>query len=317
MARIGDRGEMEAFVRSIELGGFSAAARELKLTPSALSKLVSRLEGTLKVRLLNRTTRKLTPTAEGELFLARCRRILAELDDAETEVGRSRERPRGRLRMNVGVGFGTHQLVPALPRFFERYPEVQLELAVEDRVIDLHKEGVDIAVRAGAPSDLSLVARKICEVERVVCASPAYLARHGAPRSLEELRKHDCITLAGTHAPLRHWKFDTPSGQQVVEVAGSIVLNNAECLLRLALLGLGIVHTNEFIVGDDLRKGTLVKVLPEFHCAEPVPMMALYPHERHRLPRVAAMLDFLIESFAHQPWRSAPRARARRRIKAD
>src|SRR5882672_3048091 len=186
---------MEAFVRSIELGGFSAAARELKLTPSALSKLVSRLEGTLKVRLLNCTTRKLTPTAEGELFLARCRRILAELDDAETEVGRSRERPRGRLRMNVGVGFGTHQLVPALPRFCERYPEVELELAVEDRVIDLHKEGVDIAVRAGAPSDLSLVAREICEVERVVCASPAYLARHGAPRSPEELRKHNCITL--------------------------------------------------------------------------------------------------------------------------
>lgn len=304
MARIGDRGEMEAFVRSVELGGFSAAARELKLTPSALSKLVSRLEGSLKVRLLNRTTRKLTPTAEGELFLARCRRILAELDDAETEVGRSRERPRGRLRMNVGVGFGTHQLVPALPRFFQRYPEVQLELGIEDRVVDLHKEGIDIAVRAGPPTDLSVVARKICEVERVVCASPEYLARHGEPRTPNDIRRHNCITLTATQSSSQ-WKFDTPAGRQVVDAAGTITVNNAECLLRLALLGVGIVRTNEFIVGDALRAGTLVRVLAEFHCAEPVPMMALYPHERHRLPRVAAMLDFLVESFAHQPWRSA------------
>jgi DNA-binding transcriptional LysR family regulator len=318
MARIGDRGEMEAFVRSIELGGFSAAARELKLTPSALSKLVSRLESSLKVRLLNRTTRKLTPTAEGELFLARCRRILAEMEDAENEVGGSRDRPRGRLRMNVGVGFGTHQLVPALPRFFERYPEIQLELGVEDRVVDLQKEGIDIAVRAGPPpGDLALVARKICEVERVVCAAPKYLARHGAPRSPDDLAHHNCIMLAGTYG-FRQWKFDTPSGRRVVDVAGGITVNNAECLLRLALLGVGIVRTNEFIVGDDLRKGTLVRVLPEFHCAEPVPMMALYPHMRHRLPRVAAMLEFLVESFGHAPWRakSAPAAASRRRRSA-
>jgi DNA-binding transcriptional LysR family regulator len=303
MARIGDRGEMEAFVRSIELGGFSAAARELKLTPSALSKLVGRLESSLKVRLLNRTTRKLTPTAEGELFLTRCRRILAEMEDAESEVGRSREQPRGRLRMQVGVGLGAHVLVPALPRFFERYPEVQLELGVEDRVVDLQKENVDISVRVGPPSDLSVVARRIGEVERVVCASPEYLARHGTPRSPDELVRHNCIVVAGTFS-LRQWLFETPSGRRVVEVAGTISVNNAECVLQLVRMGLGIVRLNEFIVSEDLRKGTLVRVLPDMHCAEPLPIMALYPHMRHRLPRVAAMLEFLVESFAQAPWRA-------------
>jgi len=317
VTRIGDRGEMEAFVRSIELGGFSAAARELKLTPSALSKLVSRLEGALKVRLLNRTTRKLTPTAEGELFLARCRRILAEMEDAESEVGRSRERPRGKLRMNVGVGFATHQFVPALPRFFERYPEVQLELAVEDRVVDMQKENIDITVRAGPPADLSVVARKICEVERVVCASPAYLARHGAPRSPDELLRHNCIFVAGTFAR-NQWAFETPAGRRVIEIGGAVTVNNADCVLQLVRMGFGIVRLNEFIVADDLRRRTLVRVLPEFHCAEPVPMHALYPHMRHRLPRVAAMLDFLVESFAHAPWRakSAPAGVSPRRRSA-
>ena len=312
MARIGDRGEMQAFVRSIELGGFSAAGRELKLSPSALSKLVTRLEDALGVRLLNRSTRKLTPTAEGELFLARCRRILAEMEDAETELSGRRERPRGRLRMNVGVGFGTHQLVPALPRFFERYPEIELDLGIEDRVVDLQKENFDIAVRAGPPpADAPLVARKICEVERVVCASPKYLARHGTPRSPDDLSRHRCLTVSGAYASAQ-WTFDSPEGRRVLEVTSVVTVNNADCLLRLAVLGVGIVRTNEFIVGGDLRKGTLVRVLEDHHCAQTVPMMALYPHMRQRLPRVAAMLDFLVESFAHAPWRAKRRPSSRR-----
>lgn len=308
MTRIGDRGEMEAFVRSVELGGFSAAARELKLTPSALSKLVTRLESALRVRLLNRTTRKLMPTAEGELFLARCRRILAEMEDAESEVGRSREKPRGRLRMNVGVGFASHVFVPALPRFFARYPEVQLELAVEDRVVDLQKENIDICVRAGPPSDLSVVARKIFEIERVVCAAPQYLARHGMPRTPDDLLRHNCIAVAGTFSR-NQWTFETPAGRSVIEIGGAVTANNADCVLQLVRMGLGIVRLNEFIVGGDLRRGTLVRVLPEFHCADPVPFHALYPHLRHRLPRVAAMLDFLVESFGHAPWRRKRRSR--------
>lgn len=311
MARIGNRGEMEAFVRSVELGGFSAAARELKRSPSALSKLVTRLERSLRVRLLNRTTRRLTTTPEGELFLARCRRILAEIEDAETEVGRSRERPRGRLRMSVGVGFGVHQLVPALPRFFERYPEVELELSVEDRVADAQREALDIVVRPGpAAPDADLVARTICEFERVVCASPRYLQRFGHPRSPEELLQHRCVVIAA-RPPFARWLFDTPAGRKTVDVGAGLVVNNAECVLQLAVAGMGIVRLNEFIVSDSLRSDALVPVLADFHCAERLPMLALYPRERHRLPRVAAMLDFLVESFAQAPWRPAPRKRKR------
>ena len=137
MSRIGDRGEMEAFVRAVELGSFSAAARELGLTPSGISKLVTRLEGALRVRLLNRTTRRVAATPEGELFLARCRRILAEMDDAESEIGMARERPRGRIRVHIAVGFAMHQVIDAMPRFFQRHPDVQVELLVEDRRVDL------------------------------------------------------------------------------------------------------------------------------------------------------------------------------------
>lgn len=305
MTNAGGRNEMEAFVRSVELGGFSAAARKLGLTPSALSKLVSRLEGRLGVRLLNRTTRRLAPTTEGELFVARCRKILAEIEDAENEVSRSIERPRGRLRVTVGVAFGTHQLVPALPRFLERYPEVEVELNVDDRTIDVVKEGFDIAVRTGPLRDTSLVARSICDLERVICASPFYLARHGVPRSPDDLAKHNCIAIAGVPASAR-WPFETSLGRRVIEVAGNVTANNAECVLQLALMGLGIVRINEVTVGEEIRKGRLVPVLVDLHDIEPVLLHAVYPSGRHRLPRVAAMLEFLVESFGRAPWRTAP-----------
>ena len=309
MARIGDRGEMEAFVRAVELGGFSAAARQLKLSPSALSKLVSRLERRLRVRLLHRTTRKLRPTAEGELFFARCRTILAELEDAETEIGRSRDKPRGKIRLHVGVGLATHLVVPALPRFRSRYPDVQVELVVEDRDFDLLREGIDISVRPGAPRDESLVARKLGDFERVVCASPQYLARHGAPQTPDELAKHSCITL--TLPGRAQWPFDTPQGRRVVTITPSVSANNNDCALQLALLDLGIVHLNDFIVAPEIRRRRLLPVLSDYHCAERVPMHALYPQDRHRLPRVAAMLDFLAASFP-RPSASASPAPARR-----
>jgi DNA-binding transcriptional LysR family regulator len=296
MARIGDRGEMEAFVRSVERAGFSAAARDLKLSPSAVSKIVTRLESVLGVRLLNRTTRRLTTTPEGALFFARCRRILSEFEDAETEAGRSREKPRGKLLVHSGVGFATHRLVPAMPRFVAKYPDVQVELIVEDRDLDVVRNGIDISVRPGPPLDPSLVARKLGEFERVVCASPAYIARHGAPQSPEALALHACMTIASL--PGRgHWAFQTPAGKQVIEVRPHLTANSADSVRQFALMGLGIVRMNDFIVDEDIREGRLVPMLVEWRCAEHVPMHALYAHDRHRLPRVAVMLEFLGEIF--------------------
>lgn len=302
MWRIGDRGEMEAFVRSVELGSFSAAARELKLSPSALSKLVTRLEGALKVRLVHRTTRRIGLTPEGELFMARCRRVLAELEDAEMELGRARERPRGRLRMHMGVGIAMHQIVGALPEFFERYPEVQLDLFIEDRRVDLARENLDISVRPWQPESTQVVVRKIFEFERVLCASPAYLRRHGAPRSPEELTRHRCMGVSSipSHA---QWLFRMPGGPRTLEVMPGVSVNNADCVYRFALAGTGIARLNEFIVADALRDGRLVQVLPEFHADENLAMLAIYPQQRHRLPRVRAMLDFLFERFGDRPWR--------------
>lgn len=304
MSRIGDRGEMEAFVRSVELGSFSAAARELRLTPSALSKLVTRLERSLKVRLLARTTRRITPTPEGELFVARCRKILAEIEDAETEVGRSRERPRGLLRMHLGVGVAMHLVVGAMPRFVERHPEVRVDLLIEDRRVDLARENIDISVRPWQPESTSLVVRKIFDFERVLVASPAYLKRHGRPRTPEELARHRCMGVSSIPSNTQ-WLFRTPEGPRTFDMLLGATANNADCIYRFALSGVGIGRLNEFIVAEALRDGRLVQVLADFHADENLKMLAIYPQERHRLPRVAAMLDFLVESFAGRPWRSA------------
>ena len=304
MSRRGDRGEMEACVRSVELGSFSAAARELKLTPSALSKLVSRLERALKVKLVHRTTRRISPTPEGELFRTRCRRILADMEDAEMAVGRSRERPRGRLRMHVGVGIGMHQIVPAMPRFFARYPEVEIDLWIEDRRVDLVRESIDISVFLAAPETTSMVVRKLFEFERVVCASPAYLRRHGTPRSPDDLGRYRCVSVSSFPDHSR-WPFRMPSGPRVIEMLPGARVNNADVVYRFALAGMGIVRLAEYVVTDALRDGRLVEVLSDFHCPEHLPVLVAYPPERHRLPRVGAMLEFLDKTFAGRPWREA------------
>jgi DNA-binding transcriptional LysR family regulator len=308
MSRIGDRGELEALVRSVELGSLSAAARERGLTPSTLSKLVTRLEQALEVRLVTRTTRRIVPTPEGELFIARCRRILAEMEDAEMEVGRSRERPRGRLRMHVGVGFAMHQLVDALPKFLKLCPEVQVDLLFEDRRVDLSRENIDISVRPWQPDITTLVVRKIFDFERIVCAAPSYLRRRGSPRTPDDLLRHRCLTTSSipNHA---HWLFRGTPAPRLVDVNPTVSVNNSDAVYRFVLAGQGIARLNEFIVAGALREGRLVRVLEGWQAPEHLSMLAIYPQERHRLPRVAAMLDFLQDTFAARPWLRAQRAR--------
>jgi DNA-binding transcriptional LysR family regulator len=299
--------DMAAFVRAVELGGFSAAARELQLTPSAISKLVSRLEERLGVRLLNRTTRRLALTPEGEAFMLRSQRIIADIADAEDEVARFRALPRGLLRVNVGMAFGIHALAPALPAFLERHPEVEVELSVTDRLVDLIEENADLGIRTGALRDSSLVARKLCDLERVICASPAYLKRRGTPRKPEDLLKHNCLRLA--HFPaLWRWPFDAPGGVQHVEVRGNVLASDSETLRHLAIAGAGIARFVDVVVGNAMRDGQLVPVLAQSHHSEPVPLHVVWPQGRHRSPKVSAMVDFLVETFADAPWRTARKA---------
>ncbi len=298
--------EMTAFVRAVELGGFSTAARDMGLTPSAISKLVTRLENRLGVRLLNRTTRKLALTPEGEAYFNRSQRILADIHDAESEVALFRAQPKGLLRINVGTAFGMHQLAPALPDFLARNPELRIELTVTDRVVDLIEEGADLGIRLGTLPDSSLVARKICDVERVVCASPAYLKRNGVPKRPDDLSRHNC--LAVSYSPsLRRWPFASGDAVRHVEVAGNVSANTAESLLQLALLGVGIIRLSDAIVGEAIRDARLVALLQDVHHAEPLPLHAVYPQGRHRSPRVAAMIEFLVERFGDAPWRAPPK----------
>ena len=293
--------DLRVFVRVMDRGSFSSAAKYLGLTPSAVSKLVSRLEDRLGVRLLERSTRRLALTPEGETFLARARRIVADIDEAEAEVMQARGAPRGKLRINSGTAFGLHQLAPALADFLARYPDIDLELSITDRLVDLIEEQADIAVRSGHIPEGPFVQRKIAELQRVICAAPSYLKRHGTPHTAADLKNHDCVLVAGPG--LNRWPFTTRAGIDVVEMRPRVMTDDAEAALRLAIEGAGIIRLSDVIVGGPLRDGQLVALLTASHHVEPFPLAAIYPAGRQRLPRVAVFIEFLIERFGRAPWR--------------
>jgi DNA-binding transcriptional LysR family regulator len=303
--------EMTAFVRSVDGGGFSAAARELGLTPSALSKLVTRLEDRLGARLLQRTTRRLQLTPEGEAFYVRSRRILADMDEAEAEVVEAGVRPTGLLRLHCGSAFGMHQLAPAIPLFLERHPGVELDITISDEPLVGLGEGVDLAIRIGPLDESSMVARRICNLERVICAAPSYLERCGVPRTPDDLQHHNCLWITSLPV-LRRWPFDTDDGIRVVHIDGNVVANNAETVLQLAMAGVGITRLTDVIVGDAIRRGELVPILSDWHHVEPVPLYATYPSGRNLSPKIRAMVDFLVEQFGPAPWRRVAEQTRRR-----
>jgi len=296
--------QMTAFVRAVETGGFSAAAREMGLTPSALSKLVTRLEDRLGARLLQRTTRRLQLTTEGEIFYARARPILAALGEAEAEVAEAGASPRGLLHLYCGSTFGTHQLAPAIPRFQALHAEVEIDITISDQPLGATQEGADLAIRIGPLEESSLVARRICNLERVICAAPAYLERHGTPRTPDDLQQHNCLWITSLPA-LRRWPFDTDDGIRVVHVGGNVATNNADTLLQLALAGVGITRLVDVVVAEAIRNGSLVTILADWHHVEPVPLFATYPSGRNLSPKVRAMVDFLVAEFGSAPWRQA------------
>jgi DNA-binding transcriptional LysR family regulator len=293
--------DLRVFVRVMDRGNFSLAAKDLGITPSAVSKLISRLEDRLGVRLLERSTRRLALTPEGETFLSRARRIVADIEEAEAEVARVHGAPRGKLRINAGTAFGLHQLAPALAEFLARYPEIDVELSITDRLVDLIEQQSDIAVRSGHIPEGPFIQRKLADLQRVICAAPSYLAKHGTPKVAADLKDHDCVAVAGPG--LNRWPFKSRGGIDVVEVRPRITTDDAEAALRLAIEGAGIVRLSDVIVGDPLRDGELVAILTDSHHVEPFPLAAIYPAGRNRLPRVAVFLEYLQERFGHAPWR--------------
>ena len=285
-------GEMEVFVRAVELGGFSLAARALRMTPSAISKLVARLERRLGARLINRSTRKLLLTAEGQAFLERAHRVLADLDEAERAVTAGAV-PRGLVRVNCNVPFGLHRLLPLVPRFTAAHPEVRLDIALTDQVIDLMDERADAAIRVGSMRPSQLMARKLGQSRMAVVAAPTYLARRGMPQTPYDLDAHNCIAFNFARH-VDEWSFVVDGTRVSLPARGDVVAGDGEISRRLALVGQGVTRLSLFHIRPDIKAGRLVPMLEAYNPGDVEEVNVVYVGHGGRLPaRVRALIDFL------------------------
>jgi len=293
---------LTAFAAVVETGSFAAAARRLGRSTSRLSRQVADLEAGLGARLLHRTTRALTLTEAGRAYHEQVARILADLDAADQSVGRLQAAPRGRLRVAAPMSFGIRHLAPALPDFLARYPEIALDMAMNDRFVDLIDEGFDLAVRIGRLAESSLISRRLAPLRRVLCASPDYLAAHGTPRTPDDLAAHACLGYSNL-TPQEEWSFSDPLSRRPwpVRIEARLRINNGDALRLAALAGVGLGLLPTFIVGPDLAAGTLVPLLDPYLRQEGA-IHALYPPARHLSPKVRAFVDFLAGRFGPQPY---------------
>jgi DNA-binding transcriptional LysR family regulator len=292
--------EMRAFVAVVSEGSFVRGAEALNLSKTAVSRLVGELEGRLGTRLLQRTTRRLSLTPEGEVFLERCKDLLDGVDEAEAELSTRTGEVIGQLRVNVPFTFGLLHLAPLWPRFMDQHPKVTLEVSLADRFVDLVEEGYDLAVRIARLPSSSLVGRQLASTRIVLCASPEYLRRHGTPAHPGEIARHTVIayTLLATGD---HWEFLGPDGPVGVKVRPRMRTNSGDTCCAAAVGHQGIVLQPSFLVGPLLASGQLVEVLPQYRAVE-LGIYALYPSRKHLTPKVRALVDFLAEAFRVPAW---------------
>jgi DNA-binding transcriptional LysR family regulator len=296
---------MAVFAKVVETGTFTGAAKALGLSKGAVSKQVARLEDRLGARLLNRTTRRSSLTEVGSAFYERCRRIVAEAEEAELAVTRLHAEPRGTLRVNLPMSFGLRHIAEALPDFMAAYPEINLDVTLDDRVVDVIDEGYDLVVRITDLPDSTLIARRIAPFRVATCAAPAYWDAHGRPRHPDDLRGHACL-LYSYLSNLNEWRFRGSAGPIAVRVDGPLRGNNGDMLRAAAVAGRGIIHSPTFIVGADLQAGRLECVLTEFE-EEARGIYAVYPQNRHLTAKVRAFVDFMTARFGDSPaWDRLP-----------
>jgi DNA-binding transcriptional LysR family regulator len=290
---------LTAFVHAAERHSYVAAARVAGVSPSAIGKAIARLEARLGVRLFNRTTRNISLTEEGSAFYERCKRIIDDLEDAETSIIESRKRPKGRLRVSVPHIVGHHLLMPILPAFVERYPEIELDIDFEDRVADLVTEGLDVVIRSGELADTGLIARRLGEQHFVVCGSPGYFARHTLPTTPADLAGHACIHFKyPTSGRLAHWAFAPPNEKLILP--RSLTFNNTDAGLQAALDGLGVAHLPVYVAAAHVRAGLLVPALTSYMVAFGS-LSLVWPSNRQLSPKVRAFVDFVAEHLADRP----------------
>lgn len=292
-------GSIELFCLAAEHGSFTSAANAAGVTPAAVSRSISRLEERLGVRLFVRTTRQIRLTESGQVYFDQCRQALGQLVDAEREITGGQSIPSGLLRISMPTPYAHYRVLPLLPEFRARYPEVQVDVHLSNRNIDFADEGYDLAIRGRMPPDSNLIARKLEDAELVLVATPAYLKRAGTPQALEDLQQHDCIQFelpsTGRRIP---WPFHVDGGK-VIEVAtlgGYCCSDDVLGIVTLARSGAGLVQTYRFIVAQDLARGELVELLPQ-HGGTSRPFILLYPHARHLSLRVRTFVEFLVDKL--------------------
>lgn len=292
---------MEVFIQVVDCGSFTKAAEMLNLPKATVSTLVQTLESTLSVKLLHRTTRQVMITSDGAAYYERCVQILSDVRDAEESLSRHRLSPSGRLRVDSPTGLASEILIPALPAFFERYPDITLELGSTDRPVDLVEEGVDCAVRGGELIDPNLIARRIGVINFVTCASPDYIARNGMPQHPRDLERHRCVNyFSAKNGKILNWDF-TRDGERIeVALPGAIALNDSNAYVQAGLAGLGVIMMTDYLLTAHIAAGRMVPVLQEWR-SDPLPVHIVYPQNRHLSAKVRVFVEWVSELFAAHP----------------
>ncbi len=294
---------IKLFVRIAALNNISVAGKELSLSPAVASAHMNKLEEALGVRLIHRTTRRVSLTEEGKVFLAHALDLLDSVETARASVGAGSISPQGRLRVAASASFGRMHLVPALSAFLDRYPKLDIDIHLSDRVTDMVEGGFDIAIRDAPLQDSTLVARKLASVKRILIASPGYIHEHGKPSSPDDLLHHRCVNLVG----LETWLFETPNGQQSIKTNNRLRTDNGEAARDACINGLGITLSSTWCCHEHIQRGELIQVLHDYPLVSNTAIWAVYPSSRLLAPKVRAFIDYFADRFADLPcWEQPP-----------
>lgn len=292
---------MEVFVQVVDAGGFTRAAENMQLPKATVSNLIQALERALAVKLLHRTTRQISVTADGAAYYERCLRILADVREAEESLSRTKLSPSGRLRVDAPSALARDMLIPALPDFFARYPDITLELGCSDRPVDLIEEGVDCAVRGGALGDSMLIARRIGALNFTTCAAPSYLARYGVPQHPRDLVRHVCVNyFSAKTGKVYDWDFTRDGERIVLPLPALVALNDTNAYIAAGLAGLGVTQMSTFALADYLADGRMVPILADWS-SDPVPIHVVYPQNRHLSAKVRVFVEWVADLFINHP----------------
>lgn len=292
---------MRVFARVVESHSFVKAAESLHMAPPQVSRIVQGLEAHLGARLLNRTTRSISVTDDGEAYYQRCIRVLTEVDEMEAELTHAKLSPKGRLKVNLPALVAKMIIIPALPDFFARYPDIEIEMGLSDRQVDIVEEGVDCVIRTGELEDSGLVARRIGNMHRITVASPAYLEKYGEPKTIEDLRDHIGVNYVSSNTGrVRAWDYVVNGVVETVDMRGLIAVNDVDSYISCGLHGLGLLKSATFPIDQHLKSGQLVEVLKDY-CSPPRAISIMYARDRHMPRKVRLFADWVAEIFANEP----------------